>query len=170
MRKLLFVFIFALFFTLCGCSENVGESVSETDARLTATPEELVGLYFEYLYKEDYESISELYPEGFDSKEPYPYAEDLGLGFVPLAELYEQFKGYRLESLDIFDYSFDLEMHSGNAQEIHADYNEWYGYYSDGFGKINCGVHLENYKKGDGGIYQFNFLFMRIDGVWYLIN
>lgn len=169
MRKLLIVIFSALIF-LCGCSQEKQTVISETDARLSATPDELVELYFEYLEDEDYDSIKALYPEGFSEKERFPYAEDYGLEFVPLTELYDQYKGYELDRLDIFSYSFDLEMHSGGARSTHADYNEWYGYDSNGFGKINSDAYLENYKKGESAIVQFNFLFMKIAGVWYFIS
>jgi len=163
-KKLLCIILSILLLTFCGCSQEKQKAVSEADvnSRLTATPEELIELYFEYLENENAAGIASLYSEKHNM-DLYPDTENYAEAVSKKDAIFVTYKGYKLEYLETSSSSFSYEMYpENNTEAVMQGYDN-----ANGYGKINCEAHFLHPIDGDRAIVPFNFVFVQINGIWY---
>ncbi len=165
MKKLLFIILSVLFLFLCACSQNSKDIVSKSDSesRLTASPEKLVNMYFEYIEDGNAAGIVSLYSEKYN-RDLYPDTENYADAVSNKDALYVTYKGYALKYSEIINSSFSYEAHpENNSEAVMLGYDN-----ANGYGEIKCEAHFVHPVDGDKAVVPFDFIFVQIDGVWYI--
>ncbi len=165
MKKFLCIILSVLLLTFCGCSQKQKVTVNEADSdpRLSATPEKLVNLYFEYIETENAEGFASLYSEKYNS-DLYSDTKNYAEAVSKKDAVFVTYKGYKLEYLETSNSSFSYEAHpENNSEAIMLGYDN-----ANGYGKIDCEACFVHPVDGDKAVVPFNFVFVQIDGVWYI--
>lgn len=164
MKKLFCLVLSVLLLSLCGCSQGKQDVVGESDSRHTATPEELIDMYFEYIESGNAAGFASLYSEKYN-RDMYPDTEDYAEAVSRKDAIFVTFKGYGLEYLETINSSFSYETYpENNIEAVMQGYDN-----ANGYGKIDCEACFVHPVDGDKAVVPFNFIFVQIDGVWYII-